>query len=62
MNYTKSYDKEESFVVLFDVKGAFIGYYRFCSHQFYEDYVTKNIMQGGNGDLNTSMPKMTLLY
>jgi len=73
LKYTKSYDKEDSLVVLFDYKGAFIGYYRFSSEQFYEDYVTRDVVSGGDhlgtrsrvfnsGSINTSMPKMTLLY
>ena len=72
MKYKKSYDTEDSLVVLFDEKGAFIGYYQFMSEQFYEDYVTKNIMQSSvqmgrrvinsKGGINTSMPKMTLLF
>jgi len=48
MKYTKSYDKEDSLVVLFDDKGAYIGYYRFSSEQFYEDYVTRDVISGGD--------------
>ena len=73
MKYKKSYDMEYSFVVIFDEKGAYIGYYMFNSEQFYEDYVTRDVVSGGDhlgrgrvinsrGDTNTSMPKMTLLY
>ena len=64
MKYKKSYDKEDSLVVLFDEKGAYIGYYIFSSEQFYEDYSTRSVMfmEGRNeGGRNTSMPKMTLL-
>jgi len=74
MKYKKSYDKEDSFVVMFDEKGAYIGYYTFVSEQFYEDYVTRDVISGGDhlgtrsrvfnskGGINTSMPEVTLFY
>ena len=69
LKYTKSYDKEESLVVLFDERGEYISQYTFDSEMFYEDYATKNIMTGedhlGRRDLteygiNMSLPKMNL--
>ena len=71
--YTKSYDAEESLVVIFDEKGTFIGFYKFVSLQFYEDYATRDVMTGGDhlggtrvfnsrGARNTSMPNMALFY
>jgi len=48
MKYKKSYDKVDSFVVMFDEKGAYIGYYTFVSEQFYEDYVTRDVISGGD--------------
>jgi len=75
LRYSKTYDMEQSLVILFDEKGAYIGHYKFESEQFYEDYATKNIMQGGNefglgrnrvfnarGGSNTSMPEMGMCY
>ena len=41
MSYEKTYDTEQSFVVLFDEKGGYIGYYTFSSIMFYEDYSNK---------------------
>ena len=73
MKYKKSYDKEDSLVVMFDERGAYIGYYQFTSEAFYEDYVTRDVISGGDhtgrgrvfnrlGGTNTSMPEMTLFY
>ena len=42
MKYKKSYDTEDSLVVLFDEKGAFIGYYQFMS----ESSFMKTMQQG----------------
>ena len=71
LKYTKSYDMECSVVIVFNEKGEYISQYTFASEMFYEDYATKNIMQGGDhlgrrvfnraGGSNTSMPRMTLL-
>ena len=67
LSYEKSYDKENSLVILFDGGGAYIGHYSFSNSQFYEDYHTEDIMTGNGervfnsrGDTNTSMPKISL--
>ena len=44
LSYTKSFDKEATLVILFDENGSYIGHYSFSSVQFYEDYVTKDVM------------------
>ena len=62
MKYTKSYDTEDSLVVLFDEKGAYIGHYTFGSEQFYEDYAAGSIMEEGNGRANSiTIPKINLI-
>jgi hypothetical protein len=56
ISYKKSYDKEESLVVLFDQNGEFLTHYRFGTDQFYEDYNTKH------GVDNMNMPNIRLHY
>ena len=59
LNYERTYGSEKSEICVVDSRGNFVSYYEFSSDQFYEGYVTEDVMESCDSQY-VNMPRMIM--